>query len=138
MEPIHYRRVLLGGLLASVVLLVGEAAMIACLHLRLMAAREAAKLPMTPPNPVLGTAELLLTGVFVVWLYAAVRPRFGAGWRTAVRSGVGAWFGLVLLSTIHMVNDDFGIPTYLLIVIAAWMLPCVVAASLAGGWLYRE
>ncbi|MDP9051149.1 MAG: hypothetical protein M3O31_10605, partial [Acidobacteriota bacterium] len=138
MQTINYRRVLLGGLLASLVLLVGEIAMIACLHTRLMAAREAAKLPTTVPNPILAITELLLSGLFVVWLYAAVRPRFGAGWVTAVRSGAAAWFAIVLLTTIHMVNDNFGMPAYLLIGIGVWMLPCLVAASLAGGWVYRE
>ncbi|HEY4379802.1 MAG TPA: hypothetical protein VGN01_05615 [Acidobacteriaceae bacterium] len=138
MQAINYRRVWLGGLLASLVLLVGEVAMIACLHTRLMAAREAAKLPTTAPNPVLGIAELLLTGAFLVWLYAAVRPRFGARWMTAIRSGVAAWFAIVMITTVHMVNDNFGMPVYLLVVVAVWMLPCVVAASLAGGWVYRE
>jgi hypothetical protein len=138
MQTINYRRVALGGLLASVVLLAGEMALIGALHTTIMAARDAAKMPVSAPNPVLGLAELLLTGAFLMWLYAAMRPRFGAGPGTALRSGATAWFALGVIVTIHMVNDNFGLPVYLLIVIGAGMLPCFLAASVAGGWVYRE
>ena len=33
----------------------------------------------------------LVYGIFVVWLYAAIRPRFGAGPKTAVYAGLAAW-----------------------------------------------
>ena len=110
---LNYRRVALGGLLASAVLLVGEVALIGALRPRLMAARDAAKMPAVVPNPVLSIAELLLTGAFLMWLYAAMRPRFGAGPVTALRSGATAWFALGVIVTIHMVNDNFGLPAYL-------------------------
>ena len=138
MQAINYRRVVLGGLLACVVLLAGEIAIIGSMHKVIMAARDAAKMPPSTPNPVLGVIELLLTGFFLIWLYAAMRPRFGAGAMTAVRSGAAAWFALGLIVTLHMVNDNFGLPAYLLVAIGAGMLPCFVAASLAGGWIYRE
>jgi len=37
-----------------------------------------------------------------------------------------------------MVNDNFGLPTYLILVLGAGMLPSLVAANLAGAWAYRE
>ena len=138
MQAINYRRVALGGLLACVVLFAGEMVMIGSMHKVIMAARDAARMPISTPNPALSILELLLTGFFLIWLYAAMRPRFGAGAWTAVRSGAAAWFCLGLIVTVHMVNDNFGLPAYLLIAIGAGMLPCFVAASVAGGWVYQE
>ena len=33
-----------------------------------------------------------LLGIVTVWLYAAIRPRFGAGAKTAVIAGLFVWF----------------------------------------------
>ena len=38
-----------------------------------------------------------LACLFGVWLYAAIRPRFGAGPRTALMAAVATWFGVTLL-----------------------------------------
>jgi hypothetical protein len=32
-----------------------------------------------------------LFGIYLVWVYAAIRPRFGAGPGTAVKAGLVAW-----------------------------------------------
>src|SRR2546422_4874519 len=41
-----------------------------------------------------------LFGIFLIWLYAAIRPRFGAGPRTAVLAGFAIWGLYGLLHTI--------------------------------------
>lgn len=39
----------------------------------------------------------LLTGIAAIWVYAAIRPRFGAGIKTAIIAGVAVWIiGTVL------------------------------------------
>jgi hypothetical protein len=38
-----------------------------------------------------------LFGIFLVWLYAAIRPRYGAGPGTAVKAGLFAWVATGLL-----------------------------------------
>jgi len=38
--------------------------------------------------------------VLLVWLYAAIRPRFGPGPATAAKAGVAAWFVGSLLVTL--------------------------------------
>lgn len=43
-----------------------------------------------------------VAGVFLVWLYAAMRPRFGAGPGTAVKAGLAGWFAASLLVTLFM------------------------------------
>ncbi len=134
----NYQRVLAGGLLAGVVFAVGGMAMIVFLGPSLMAAREAAHLPMSPPNPGLSIFETLLTGLLVTWLYAAIRPRFGPGYRTGLLAGFVLWIAAVAITTIHLINDDFGLPSMLLVLVAVGMLPASLASGVAGAWLYRE
>ena len=42
----------------------------------------------------------LLTGLAAIWLYAAIRPRFGAGPKTAIIAGVAVWFIGVFLPNV--------------------------------------
>ena len=135
---INYRRVAIGGLCASVALLVCQFVWIGYLSGTIMAAREAARMPVFTPRPLLSVLELLTTGFLLVWLHAAMRPRFGAGIGTAIRSGIVVWVCLGMIGTIHMMSDNFGLPDRLLLVIAAGMLPGFVMAGIAGAWAYRE
>ena len=135
--PINYPRTILGGLLASVMLALGGIPFISWMKPTIMAAREAAHMPVVRPG-ILNMVELLLTGFLVVWLYAAIRPRFGAGIVTAARSGLAMWACSVLTGTIHLINDNFGLPSSLLIPIAIGILPAFVAAGIVGAWAYRE
>ena len=138
LPSINYRRLVLAGLVAIVVLLVCQVALIGSLSSTIMAARDAAHLPVFVPRPVLSLLELLSTGYLIVWMYAAIRPRFGPGIGTAVRSGLAVWFCLGVIVTIHMISDNFGFPPGIIMLIAAGMLPALVLASIAGAWAYRE
>jgi hypothetical protein len=75
-------------------------------------------------------------GLAVVWNYAAVRPRFGQGPRTAVLAAIAPW--LVATAVV------FGFTTMGLMPLAAFVrgtLASVVTTglgSLAGAWAYRE
>jgi hypothetical protein len=43
-------------------------------------------------NAILGFNVMgLITGIALIWIYAAIRPRFGAGVRTAVYAGIAVW-----------------------------------------------
>src|ERR1700689_910862 len=42
----------------------------------------------------------LLTGLAAIWLYAAIRPRFGAGAKTAIIAGLAVWFIGVFLPNV--------------------------------------
>jgi hypothetical protein len=39
----------------------------------------------------------IITGIALIWLYAAIRPRFGAGVKTAIVAGIAVWFITALL-----------------------------------------
>ena len=134
----NYLRLMIGALLAGVVLIVGEMAFISILGSRILAARDAAGLPPFVPQPLLGLLEVFLTGLFLVWLYAVTRPRFGPGIITAIKAGLTGWFGTVFVGTVHAISDGFGLPATLLLTIALVVMPVFVAATIAGAWIYRE
>jgi hypothetical protein len=78
----------------------------------------------------------LVEGVWVMWLYAAIRPRYGAGPKTALVAGVAWW---VISSLIDITWGSFGfVPTRALLGPMAASLPAILMAALAGAWLYRE
>ena len=43
-----------------------------------------------------------VVGIVLMWLYAAIQPRFRAGVATAVRAGLAAWFLAALLCAAFM------------------------------------
>lgn len=78
-----------------------------------------------------------LLGIATVWLYAAIRPRYGAGPKTAIRAGVVTWAVAVFLANLG--NYPLGLfPTRLLVISSVVGLVEIVVATLVGAWLYRE
>lgn len=134
----NYKRLALAAIAASITLFLGEMAFIALMGGRLMAARQAAGLPEINPQPLVSIIELLLTGAFIVWLYAAIRTRYGAGPMTAIGAGLASWTGIVLLSTVHMIGDNMGFPATLLLMVAGVILPVFIITAVVGAWVYRE
>lgn len=139
MNRINYRRVVGGGLLAGLVVTVGEY----LLNEIVIAERWLAvlsELGIEPPGAWAMAMYVILTfilGIAIVWLYAAMRPRFGPGPRTAACTGFFVWFLIWLWSFGGSIIWGF-FPGDLVLIIVAWGLVEVVAAALAGGWLYRE
>jgi len=76
-------------------------------------------------------------GLVAVFFYAAARPRFGPGVRTAVIVGFALYCGSYLLVLIgyHMIGLY---PDDLLLIWAVQGLVETILATLAGAWLYRE
>ena len=59
-------------------------------------------------------------GIVTVWLYAAIRPRFGPGIRTAIVTGVVIWLLIYPLPSIgYAVLDMF--PDDFLLIANIWM-----------------
>jgi hypothetical protein len=78
-----------------------------------------------------------LLGIAAVWLYAAVRPRYGAGPKTAVRAGLVTWGVAVFLANLG--SYPLGIfPTRLLVITSIVTLVEIVVATPVGAWLYKE
>ncbi len=78
-----------------------------------------------------------LFGIFLVWLYAAIRPRFGAGPRTAVWAGLAMW---VLYGLLHSLGEaPMGLfPLNLYVIGTLVALVEYPLAAVAGAKFYTE
>jgi hypothetical protein len=139
MGKMNVGRVIAGGLLAGLVINISET----ILNLFVVAApmEEALRARNLPPvgGGAIGGFVLLcfVLGLSIVWLYAAIRPRFGSGPRTAAIVAVAVWWLTYVFPTIGDVLIGM-IPGGLAVTVAIWGLVELIVASVAGAWLYRE
>jgi len=140
MGKINWARVFLGGLLAGVVFnIILFAAGAIYLDDLFVPALEALN-----PNYQSTTGSLafwlvlnFVSGILVVWLYSAIRPRYGAGPKTALILGLVLWImGPLTLDCILGAMQLF--PGTTLVVDALTGLLMFVVATLAGAWVYKE
>jgi len=87
-------------------------------------------------NQVLSLLHLLIVCILLIWLYAGLRPRFGAGPKTALICAFIFWFTELLL-IMNLVNMNifpwkFGLVS---LIFNAIELPVAV---LAGASVYQE
>ena len=139
MEKINMKTVLLGGLLAGLVINIGEFILNdPILGDAWMEWSKSMNLPEMGGNVIIFYVIWgFITGIAMVWLYAAIRPRFGAGVRTAVYAGLFVWVTLWVLgfgST--MIQGVY--PNDLIITSIVWGLFEVPLAAVAGAYLYKE
>lgn len=74
---------------------------------------------------------------FGVWLYASIRPRFGAGPRTAIIAGIATWLAVTLMAALE--GSAFGFyPRSLVMAWIAGELIGIVVCVVIGAWFYRE
>jgi hypothetical protein len=132
-------RVILGGLVAGVVLNVGEVVLNEVVLGAQMKDSFAAHLFPEPPGYFIAVAvgATLVLGIVMVFGYAAIRPRFGPGPKTAILAALFAWFGIYLYSGI-IIGILFGSPLKIMLMVLAWGLVEYVLAALAGAALYKE
>jgi hypothetical protein len=79
----------------------------------------------------------LAVGIFALWLYAAIRPRYGPGPKTAARTALALWVIAGLLPAAFWFRLLL-LPTGLLVGTLAGALVAAVVATLVGAWLYQE
>jgi hypothetical protein len=140
MKSINWGRVILGGIVAGVIVNISEF----LLHgVVLKTAGEEAMKALGKSMPMSGSATAIwvlwgfLFGIGAVWLYAAMRPRYGAGPGTAVKAGIAAWFFTHLLCAIVFINMGLfamggeTVPTL-------WTLVESIVSTVVGAWLYKE
>jgi hypothetical protein len=79
----------------------------------------------------------VVMGIWAVWLYSAIAPRYGARPTTAAIAGV-AWWVLKSLQSAKWAGLGFVALGTDFIPLAATTLVATVLASLAGVWLYTK
>jgi hypothetical protein len=142
MGRINWGRVFLGGLLAGVVINLGEFLFHAVLF-KDQVAEMMRSLGKDPATVMTGSAVVIwnilgfLAGIGAVWGYAAIRPRFGAGAKTAMIAGIAVWYFSRFLGAIGEMN--MGMASQKMIMTGlVWGLVEIVIATIAGGWAYKE
>jgi hypothetical protein len=80
----------------------------------------------------------IVSGIAAIWLYAAIRPRFGAGLPTAIRAGVVVWvLGVLVPNTSFMCVAGL-FSKHLALYTTLGGLVEVVVGTIAGAALYKE
>jgi xanthosine utilization system XapX-like protein len=79
-----------------------------------------------------------LTGILVIWLYAAIRPRYGAGPGTAALAGVAGGLLMGVFPDIAWGLLLRLIPARVWVADAVFSLVVMVIATLLGAWVYKE
>jgi len=132
------KRVVLAGLAAGVLNLALTLSMAFLVLLEDVRA-QVERFQLQPPPYALFTVVgmQLLLGIAVVWLYAAIRPRFGPGPRTAILAGPAVWFLSYLVYCELVVRLGIS-PLPMAAKMAVWGFFQMPVVALAGGWLYRE
>lgn len=139
MGKINVGRVILGGLLAGLVINIGEFVLNGVILKKdFDAAMQKLNLPPVDDKAVaIFVVGGFLLGIFTVWIYAAIRPRYGAGAKTAVCAGLFAWLLAYFYQALGM--WPLGIIEHRLLLIGtAWGLVEVPLAAVVGAWLYKE
>ena len=139
MNKINLGRVVLGGLLAGLVLNIGEYVLNEIVLGSQMKDFMSKHNFSEPSGSFIAIAVGLtfVLGIAVVLGYACIRTRLGPGVKTAIIAGLFAWFGVYFYSGI--INGVlFGIPMGTMVMILVWGLVEYALAAIAGAWLYKE
>lgn len=71
-----------------------------------------------------------------MWLYAAIRPRYGPGPKTAAIAGLALW---VISGMVHVIWAVFAVlPANVLVAPEAANLPVVIVGAVVSAWFYKE
>jgi hypothetical protein len=136
---INFGRALLGGLVAGVILNIGEWVLNGMVLQKEM---ENFFKKCGFPQPgnkflVIAVAITFILGIVIVLGYAAIRPRFGPGPKTAIIAALFAWFGVYLYQ--NVIGLGLGIvPTNTVLIALVWGLVEYILATLVGAALYKE
>ncbi len=139
MGKINWRRVFLGGVLAGIVANLLEMVWGFLMQKQFETAMTAEQMraAMKPTVMAAHLAWSFVVAIAAIWLYAAIRPRYGPGAATAVRAGFAVW--LLAHATFSLATGTMELlPQRIMWMSAAWSLPETLLATLAGARIYGE
>ena len=139
MGNINLGRVVLGGLLAGLVLNIGEFLLndfVLGTQMKEFMTRHNFAEPGTN-FIIIAVGLTFVMGIVLILGYAFIRPRLGPGVKTAIIAGLFVWFGVYCYSGI--INGViFGVPMSTMVMVIVWGLVEYAVAAVAGAWLYTE
>lgn len=80
----------------------------------------------------------LVIGLTAVWIYAAIRPRFGAGAKTAVYAALATWVLASLVANTYFMVIPYMYPHHLALYATIADFVAVVVGTVAGAAVYKE
>lgn len=139
MSNINTGRVVIGGLLAGLVLNVGEFVLndfVLGSQMKEFMNRHNFSEP-AGNFIALAVGLTFVMGIVLVLGYAMIRSRLGPGVKTAIIAGLFGWFGVYFYTGI--INGVlFGIPMGTIVMVVVWGLVQYAVAAIAGAWAYKE
>ena len=136
------KRILMGGLLATIIIALAETLLWGGLLADAMSAAQTEKgLVEASWGGISYLITTIALGLMLAWLYAAIRPRFGPGPLTALKAGSFLWVATWLIYYVWLAPSGRGLlflkPSIIALALA-WEFVGVLLAALAVGWIYRE
>ena len=141
MGHINWARAILGGLVAAVILFIaGFIIHGAILGADWTAWQQAGHMPLALSHGeavVIWIILSLVNGITGVWIYAGIRPRYGAGATTALIAGFMVWLlgGLAAALAQYALGN---VPHKIVVVGAICGLIADLIAIVAGAYFYKE
>jgi len=140
MGKINFGRVILGGIVAGIVM-----DLLGYLVDGLMLAQNWSDDMILIGKSEFSTTQLIefnllgiVSGLIAIWIYAAIRPRFGAGVKTAIFAGIAVWIVGVLVPNASFMYVAGLFSKHLTLYTTLGGLVDVVAGTIAGAALYQE
>ena len=140
MGKMNVPKIILGGVVAGILCFIGDGVVHGVL-LKERWAQIMANLGRTsteePSHMVYYAVYDLAKALIGVWLYAAIRPRFGPGPRTAVVAAIVTWALVIPIALLGLIPSGFFGRRFALL----WSidgLVVMVIAIVIGAWFYRE
>jgi hypothetical protein len=140
MGKMNVPKIILGGVVAGILCFIGDGVVHGVL-LKERWAQIMANLGRTsteePSHMVYYAVYDLAKALIGVWLYAAIRPRFGPGPRTATIAAVVTWALVIPIALLGLIPSAFFGRRFALL----WSidgLVVMVIAIVIGAWFYRE
>ena len=140
MGKTHWTRVILGGLLAGIILNILGLAVVE------ISLRDFGKPAVGTADPefqetigfwIFSIGSCFIIGILAVWLYSAIRPRYGPGAKTALVAGLAVWIPCGW--SFAAISASFGLfPSGLPVIDVFTFLVILIVATLAGAWIYKE
>ncbi len=139
MSKINLGRVILGGIVAGIIIDIFEYVLNG-----VVLANQWNDLMTSLNRPMVGMNQIiafnifgLLLGIAAVWTYAAIRPRFGMGPKTAVYAALLTWVtAYVFADAMPAISGIF--PMSMTLTLIGVGLVEIIVATVAGAWLYKE
>ncbi|MGH9603323.1 MAG: hypothetical protein ACRD24_13145 [Terriglobales bacterium] len=106
-------------------------------YVRALHVARAAAHPQIEPLVVAAPLNFV-AGIWIMWLYAAIRPRYGPGPRTAAVAGLAGWLAVAIIEVELALLLLLPISLGGLAVPLGVALPAMILAAVVGAWQYKE